>query len=130
LLPAFGTGLGIPGVPADGGVVGETLGLGKSVGSGAATSGATAADFGFASSFTETSSVTGVAAFFAAAFLTGAFLAGFSSLAGFAAGGNFSKNFRTTGGSTVDDAERTNSPISWSFARTSLLSIPKSFANS
>ena len=70
------------------------------------------------------------AAFLAAAFLAGAFFAGFSSAAGFATGGNFSRNFRTTGGSTVEDAERTNSPISWSFARTSLLSIPTSFANS
>ena len=73
-------------------------------------------------------SVGGV--FFAAAFLAGAFFAGFSSAAGFATGGNFSRNLRTTGGSTVEDAERTNSPISWSFARTSLLSIPTSFANS
>jgi hypothetical protein len=69
-----------------------------------------------------------------AAFLTAAFFAGFSSaffvVAGLFTGGNFSKNFRTTGGSTVDEAERTNSPISWSFARTSLLSMPISFANS
>jgi hypothetical protein len=68
-------------------------------------------------------------AFLGAAFFAGAFFAGFSSAA-FATGGNFSRNFRTTGGSTVEDAERTNSPISWSFARTSLLSIPTSFANS
>jgi hypothetical protein len=69
------------------------------------------------------------AVFFAAAFLAGAFFAGFSS-ADFATTGYFSSILRTTGASTVDDAERTNSPISWSFARTSLLSIPKSFANS
>ena len=76
----------------------------------------------------EVSETSGAgAAFFAAAFFAGAF---FASVAGLATGGNFSKNFRTTGGSTVDDAERTNSPISWSFARTSLLSIPISFANS
>jgi hypothetical protein len=68
--------------------------------------------------------------FLAAAFFAGAFFAGFASAAGFATGGNFSRNFLTTGGSTVEDAERTNSPISWSFARTSLLSIPTSFANS
>jgi len=67
------------------------------------------------------------AAFFTAAFFAGAFFTGSSA---FLTGGNFSMNFRTTGGSTVEDAERTNSPISWSFARTSLLSIPKSFANS
>jgi hypothetical protein len=79
--------------------------------------------------FSVSSSIFG-AAFLAAAFLAGAFLAGLASAVGFATGGNFSKNFLTTGGSTVDDAERTNSPISWSFARTSLLSIPTSFANS
>jgi hypothetical protein len=75
-------------------------------------------------------STTSAEAFLAAAFFAGAFFAGFASAAGFTTGGNFSRNFRTTGGSTVDDAERTNSPISWSFARTSLLSMPKSFANS
>jgi hypothetical protein len=76
------------------------------------------------------STTSGAAVFFAAAFFAGAFFAGFSCSAGFVTGGNFSRNFRTTGGSTVEDAERTNSPISWSFARTSLLSIPTSFANS
>jgi len=74
--------------------------------------------------------LTSGALFFVAAFFAGAFFAGFDSLAGFATGGNFSRNLRTTGGSTVDEAERTNSPISWSLARTSLLSIPISFANS
>jgi hypothetical protein len=69
------------------------------------------------------------AAFFDDAFLAGAFLAG-AFLGVAATAGNFSRNFRTTGASTVEDAERTNSPISWSFARTSLLSIPTSFANS
>jgi hypothetical protein len=78
----------------------------------------------------STTGVSATAGFLAAAFLAAAFLTGFSSAAGFTAGGYFSRNLRTTGGSTVDDAERTNSPISWSFARTSLLSIPKSFANS
>jgi hypothetical protein len=82
------------------------------------------------SGITGDSTAVSAGAFFAAAFFAGAFFAGFSSEAGFATGGNFSRNFRTTGGSTVEDAERTNSPISWSFARTSLLSIPTSFANS
>jgi len=48
----------------------------------------------------ETSSVL-AALFFVAAFFAGAFFAGFSSPAGFATGGNFSRNFLTTGGSTV-----------------------------
>jgi hypothetical protein len=66
---------------------------------------------------------------FAAAFFAAAFLTGFFSSTGFASG-NISMRRRTTGASTVDDAERTNSPISWSFARTTLLSIPSCFANS
>jgi hypothetical protein len=37
---------------------------------------------------------------------------------------------RATGASTVDDALLTNSPISLSFARTTLLSTPSSFASS
>ena len=39
-------------------------------------------------------------------------------------------SLRTTGASMVDDAERTNSPISWSLAITALLSTPNSFASS
>jgi len=37
---------------------------------------------------------------------------------------------RTTGASTVEDAERTNSPIDSSFASTSLLVVPSCFASS
>jgi hypothetical protein len=37
---------------------------------------------------------------------------------------------RTTGASTVDDAERTNSPTSCSLDKSSLLSSPNSLANS
>jgi len=37
---------------------------------------------------------------------------------------------RTTGGSIVEDAERTNSPISVSFVMMVLLSTPSSFASS
>jgi hypothetical protein len=44
--------------------------------------------------------------------------------------GNASFNLRTTGGSMVDDADRTNSPISWSLAMTALLSTPSSLASS
>jgi hypothetical protein len=69
----------------------------------------------------------------AVVFLAAAFLAGLgSAAAAFAASnsGNFSINFRTTGASTVDDADRTNSPTSCNFARSSLLSKPISFANS
>ncbi len=43
---------------------------------------------------------------------------------------NASLSLRTTGASIVDDADRTNSPISWSLAITALLSTPNSFASS
>ncbi|AEN12705.1 hypothetical protein K351_05384 [Streptomyces sp. DpondAA-E10] len=41
-----------------------------------------------------------------------------------------SVNLRTTGASIVEDAERTNSPSSWSLAMTTLLSTPNSLASS
>ena len=43
---------------------------------------------------------------------------------------NSSLSLRTTGASIVEDADRTNSPISWSLAMTALLSTPNSFASS
>jgi len=43
---------------------------------------------------------------------------------------NWSVNRFTTGGSTVEDADLTNSPISLSLARTTLLSTPSSLASS
>jgi hypothetical protein len=43
---------------------------------------------------------------------------------------NASLSLRTTGASIVDDADRTNSPISWSLAITALLSTPNSLASS
>lgn len=42
----------------------------------------------------------------------------------------FSVTLRTTGASMVEDAERTNSPISFRVLRSSLLSSPSSFASS
>ena len=47
-----------------------------------------------------------------------------------AAAGKASRSLRTTGASMVDEAERTNSPISWSLATTTLLSTPSSLASS
>lgn len=61
-------------------------------------------------------------AFFAADFLTGAFLAGAL------ASRSFSR--RSTGASTVDEADRTNSPMSFNVFSTSLLVTPSSFASS
>jgi hypothetical protein len=43
---------------------------------------------------------------------------------------NDSLSLRTTGASIVEDADRTNSPMSWSLAMTALLSTPNSFASS
>ncbi len=64
-------------------------------------------------------------------FLAADFLAGaFGALSAGAAAGSESRSLRTTGGSTVEDAERTNSPISVSFAMTVLLSTPSSLASS
>src|SRR5438067_8473171 len=57
----------------------------------------------------------------------GAFLAG--TCLG-ASAENDSLSLRTTGASIVEDADRTNSPISWSLAITALLSTPNSFASS
>ena len=53
-----------------------------------------------------------------------------AALAAAAWSANASLSLRTTGASIVDDAERTNSPISWSLAITALLSTPNSFASS
>jgi len=44
--------------------------------------------------------------------------------------GKASFSFLTTGASIVEDAERTNSPSSWSLAMTTLLSTPNSLASS
>jgi hypothetical protein len=74
----------------------------------------------------------------AADFLAGAFVT--ASVAGAAGSataappvggaGKAPFNFLTTGGSTVDDADLTNSPSSWSLVMTTLLSTPSSLASS
>jgi hypothetical protein len=132
LLPARG-GRGIDvGVGADGaegvaivgvaGVAGTTGGFGCS----ATNFFAASCNSGGRSS---TDTVFAAAVFFAAAFLAGAFFAfGASSLG--VNSGNLSINLRNTGASTVDDADRTNSPTSCNLASNSLLSSPNSFANS
>jgi hypothetical protein len=87
-------------------------------------------DSGSDASAASISSGVGSAAFFAAVFLAAVFLATFGAGVAALRSGNLSINLRTTGASTVDDAELTNSPTSCNFARSSLLSKPKSFANS
>jgi hypothetical protein len=64
----------------------------------------------------------GAADVLAAAFLAARFFGGFFSKS--------SANRRTTGASIVEDADRTNSPMSFSLVRTTLLVTPSSFASS
>ena len=125
-----GVALGCAGVAAaaGGGVCGIAICASRSAFSSCAALSATMSTPSSAANSAACSGVTSpldlAADFFAAAFLTG-----FFSSTGFASG-YISMSLRTTGASTVDDADRTNSPISWSFARTTLLSIPSCFANS
>jgi hypothetical protein len=64
----------------------------------------------------------------AVAVLAAAFLAGFFTGGGSLA--SFSLSRLSTGASTVEEADRTNSPMSFSMLRTVLLSTPSSFASS
>jgi hypothetical protein len=93
------------------------------------SAGAGVAGAGSAAFFSTTGSavVTGAVAcgavdVLAAAFLAARFFGGFFS--------NSSANRRTTGASIVEDADRTNSPMSFSLVRTTLLVTPSSFASS
>jgi hypothetical protein len=69
-------------------------------------------------------------AFLAEGFACGA--EGFATLESLAAsaGVKAAESFRTTGASTVEDADLTNSPMSFNLSRTVLLSTPNRFANS
>jgi len=135
--PGRGTGVGCG--PVGWGRVGATGGAAGAAATGAAgVAGATgaggAAAVGAVAVAAGTSTGTSGAAaadvacspsaFLAAAFLAGAFLTGGGSLA------SFSLSRLSTGASTVDEADRTNSPMSFSMLRTVLLSTPSSFASS
>ncbi len=111
-----GRGAGVTGAGAAGGLGGAAGALGTvTTGASAATStGAGAAASGTASG------AFAAAAFFVVVFLTG----GGGSLA------SFSLSRLSTGASTVEEADRTNSPMSFSMLRTILLSTPSSFASS
>ena len=148
---AGGRGIDVPDVPDENGLLPARGGRGSDVGACDAAGGETgatgvtgvtgAAGFNFGCSATNffaaacnsggrSSTDNALAAsFFTAAFLAVAFLAfGASSLG--VSSGNLSINLRNTGASTVDDADRTNSPTSCNLASSSLLSSPNSFANS
>ena len=123
--PAAGAGgvSAASGVTTAAGADGSTTGASTT----GATTGASATGATTGASATGASAASATAA--AAAFLAGAFFAGAGASAG-AAAGIASRSLRTTGASTVDDADFTNSPSSCSFARTSLLETPSSFASS
>lgn len=72
------------------------------------------------------------AGFFAPGFGAADFAAGLSAFSSAlpAEGGGFSLILRTTGASMVELAVLTNSPCSFRYARSSLLSIPSSLASS
>jgi len=126
LGPGFGPGAGV-GAGVAAGAAGSLDGSSRSAGAfGSAGEGASTAAAAGASVAGAASGSAGLAA----AFLAGAFLAAFFSPAAFSSSPNLSVNRLTTGGSTVDDADLTNSPISPSLARTTLLSTPNSLASS
>ena len=128
LLPGRGpAGRGPPGVAgatpsADAAGAAGASGAGGATGVGATGAAAGGGTTGASTAVSSTGSALG-AAFFAAVFL-----AGLSAAAG--AGGIASRRRLATGASTVDDADFTNSPISASLARTSLLVTPSSLASS
>ncbi len=108
--------------------------VGRGAGRGASTAGASSVMAGPAAATTGTSAgsvdaASAAVAFFAGAFLA-AFLAALASAAVFQASPCVSSRRRATGASTVEDADLTNSPMSLSAARTSLLGTPNSLASS
>ncbi len=119
---AFGAGFGPGRGPADGaeGAAGVLLGASAGLGAGAP---------GFGAAGRAAAAGEGAAGFAGAA-LRGA--PGFAAdLPALPPGPcSASVNLRTTGASIVEDAERTNSPSSWSLAMTTLLSTPNSLASS
>ncbi len=125
-------GRGAPGRGAGLGAAGRTV-LGASA-AGATAAGATGAAGVTGAGTAATGGATGGADTAGAASATGRG-AGLGADATFLAGasvatGNASRSRRATGASTVEDALLTNSPSSLSFARTSLLGTPSSFASS
>ena len=102
-------------------------GAASSAGADFAEAAGLAADFaaglgaGFAPGFGAPGFAAGLAAFFAPVDFS-------PSAEEESANASFTR--RTTGASSVEEAERTNSPMSWSFSRTFLLVVPSSLASS
>ena len=102
------------------GAVGAAGAARSGVAAGGVTTGAAAG--------TSTGAATGAAGAESAAFAAGAFFAVLGAGGGSLA--SFSLSRLSTGASTVEEADRTNSPMSFSMLRTVLLSTPSSFASS
>ncbi len=124
---------------AGAGCAGAGLGPGRGPGRGPGCAGAAAggvAAAGFGAGAPDGLGAAGRAApALGAAGLAGACLRGAEGLAAVEPAAPFpcwkaSVSLRTTGASIVEDAERTNSPSSWSLAMTTLLSTPISLASS
>lgn len=128
---ASGAAAAAAGASGSAGAAGAALGPGRgaafAAGAGASTGAASAAG---ASGVAAGAVSSTTSAFLAGPGFAGAFFAAFFSEAAFSSSPNWSLNLLTTGGSTVDDADLTNSPISLSLARTTLLSTPSSLASS
>jgi hypothetical protein len=121
--PGRGAGVGCGGAAGSlAGAAGVAGAAGTAGAAGAVTAGASAVtSMGAGAGASGTaSSAFAAAAFFVVVFLTG----GGGSLA------SFSLSRLSTGASTVEEADRTNSPMSFSMLRTVLLSTPSSFASS
>jgi hypothetical protein len=119
--------LGVPSSGED--VKGLLPGRGPGAAAGRGGIGVSCAGAGMLAAGASTSGAVSAGAAFAAAFLAGAFLAGAAAAdSGFA--GKASRTLRATGGSIVDDALFTNSPLSFNHPRRALLSRPSSFASS
>jgi hypothetical protein len=106
---------------------------GAAAAAGASATGAGSATSGCAAAGADAvGSAAGEGAGWAAAFFAGAafFAAPLPAPADLSSSPYCFLNFASTGSSTVDDADLTNSPISLSFSRTTLLSTPSSLASS
>ena len=123
---------GVSGGVAAGAAGGVAAGVSGGVAAGgAAGAGASPADgASAAASVADDGSDSSAAAVVFLVVFFAAFLVVFLAAAPSGAAGIASIKRRATGGSMVDEAERTNSPISCNFARTSLLSTPSSRASS
>ncbi len=139
LLPGRGPdgrgplGVGRPAPSPGAAGVSVTAGAGATVAAAAAGSTGDSTGAGGAGASTATAAAgasTGASTTWAAAAFFAGALRGAAPPSPAGGAGYISRSLRTTGGSTVDDADRTNSPSSLSLAITTLLSIPSSLASS